>query len=140
MNTIEIRLPSLRERREDIPLLAEHFLLMHAQLYRKALSGFDEGARQALQIYHWPGNVRELDHAAERSVLMAQDSVVRAGDLGLKQVRDTPGRVEDMTLEEVESLLVQKALARFEGNVSRAAEGLGLSRSTLYRRLEKFKL
>jgi DNA-binding NtrC family response regulator len=140
LNTIEIRLPPLRERREDIPLLAEHFLRMHAQRYRKTLSGFDEGARQALQGYPWPGNVRELDHAAERSVLMTQGSVVRAEDLGLKQVRDTPGRVEDMTLEEVEGLLVQKALSRFEGNVSRAAEALGLSRSALYRRLEKFKL
>ena len=140
LNTIEIRLPPLRERREDIPLLADHFLHMHAQRYRKTLSGFDEGARQALQSYHWPGNVRELDHAAERSVLMAQGAVIRAEDLGLKQVRDTPGRVEDMTLEEVEGLLVQKALTRFEGNVSRAAEALGLSRSALYRRLEKFKL
>jgi DNA-binding NtrC family response regulator len=140
LNTIEIRLPPLRERREDIPLLAEHFLRMHAQRYRKTLSGFDEAACRALQNYHWPGNVRELDHAAERAVLMAQGSVVRAEDLGLKQVREVPGRVEDMTLEEVESLLVQKALARFEGNVSRAAEALGLSRSALYRRLEKFKL
>src|SRR5687767_226681 len=100
LNTIEIRLPPLRERREDIPLLAEHFLRMHAQRYRKTLSGFDEGACQALQSYHWPGNVRELDHAAERAVLMAQGTVIRAGDLGLKQVQSVPGRVEDMTLEE----------------------------------------
>src|SRR5262245_48274828 len=140
LNTIEIRLPPLRERREDILLLAEHFLRLHAQRYRKAFDGFDEHARHALLNHHWPGNVRELDHAAERSVLMAQSNTIRAEDLGLKQVRETPGRVEEMTLEEVEGLLVQKALARFEGNVSRAAEALGLSRSALYRRLEKFKL
>jgi DNA-binding NtrC family response regulator len=139
LNTIEIRLPPLRDRQEDVLRLAEHFLRIHAQRYRKALSGFDDAARLVLQSYHWPGNVRELDHAAERSVLMAQGNIVRADDLGLKQVQSAPGRVEDMTLEEVESLLVQKALARYEGNVSRAAEALGLSRSALYRRLEKFK-
>jgi DNA-binding NtrC family response regulator len=140
LNTIEIRLPPLRERREDILLLAEHFLRLHAQRYRKSFAGFDEDARRALFNHHWPGNVRELDHAAERSVLMAQSNTIRAEDLGLKQVREAPSRVEEMTLEEVEGLLVQKALARFEGNVSRAAEALGLSRSALYRRLEKFKL
>jgi len=140
LNTIEIRLPPLRERREDILLLAEHFLRLHAQRYRKSFAGFDEDARHALFNHHWPGNVRELDHAAERSVLMAQSNTIRAEDLGLKQVREAPSRVEEMTLEEVEGLLVQKALARFEGNVSRAAEALGLSRSALYRRLEKFKL
>ncbi len=140
LNTIEIRLPALRERREDIPLLAQHFLGRHSQHYRKSLTGFEEAALQALLGHPWPGNVRELDHCIERAVLMAQGSMVKAYDLGLRPARDTSYRIEDMSLEEVEAFLVKKALARCEGNVSRAAEMLGLSRSALYRRLEKYKL
>ena len=140
LNTIEIRLPPLRERREDILLLAQHFLGRHSQHYRKTLTGFDEAALQALLAHPWPGNVRELDHCVERSVLMAQGNMVRASDLGLRPSRDTSYRIEDMSLEEVEAFLVKKALSRCEGNVSRAAEMLGLSRSALYRRLEKYKL
>ena len=140
LNTVEIRLPALRDRREDIPLLASHFLRQHAQRYRKALSGFDAAAMQAILAHSWPGNVRELDHVVERAVLMAQGDVVKTHDLGLRSGREGAMRLEDMSLEEVECFLIQKSLARFDGNVSRAAESLGLSRSALYRRLERYGL
>jgi DNA-binding NtrC family response regulator len=140
LNTIEIRLPPLRARREDIPLLANHFLRQYAQRYRKGLTGFDSPAMQSLLDYAWPGNVRELDHAVERAVLMAQDDTVRPSDLGLRLGREGATRLEEMSLEEMECLLIRKALSRFEGNVSQAAEALGLSRSALYRRLKKYGL
>jgi len=140
LNTIEIRLPPLRDRREDIAVLAVHFLRQHAEHYRKPITGFDEGAMKALLAHSWPGNVRELDHAVERAVLMAQGETVRAGDLGLRAGREGPLRLEEMSLEEVEALLIKKALARFNGNVSHAANALGLSRSALYRRLQRYGL
>jgi DNA-binding NtrC family response regulator len=140
LNTIEIHLPPLRDRREDIPLLASHFLHEYAQKYRKQVSRFDPNAMQAILGYDWPGNVRELDHAVERAVLMATGEAVQAVDLGL-YARDASGpRVDEMSLEEVESLLVRKALAKHGGNVSHAAEALGLSRGALYRRIEKYGL
>jgi DNA-binding NtrC family response regulator len=140
LNTIEIRLPPLRDRREDIPLLAAHFLRQHCEHYRKHLTGFDEPAIKALLAHAWPGNVRELDHAVERAVLMAQGDMVRANDLGLRTGREGPPRLEEMSLEDVEALLIKKALARFSGNVSHAANALGLSRSALYRRLQRYGL
>lgn len=140
LNTIEIRLPPLRERREDLPLLANYFLRQFAQRYRKRLAGFESAAMQSLTEYAWPGNVRELEHALERAVLMAQGEMIRSSDLGLRMAPEGAARVEDMSLEEVESLLVKKALDRYEGNVSAAAEALGLSRSALYRRLKKHGL
>jgi DNA-binding NtrC family response regulator len=140
LNTIEIRLPPLRDRREDIPILSAHFLRQHAEHYRKALTGFDEGAIKALLAHSWPGNVRELDHAVERAVLMAQGDTIRSGDLGLRAGREGPPRLEEMSLEDVEALLIKKALARFSGNVSHAANALGLSRSALYRRLQRYGL
>ena len=140
LNTIELRLPPLRDRREDISLLAAHFLHQHAEHYRKPLSAFDEGAIKALLAHAWPGNVRELDHAVERAVLMAQGDTIRAADLGLRAGREGPPRLEEMSLEDVEALLIKKALARFNGNVSHAANALGLSRSALYRRLQRYGL
>jgi DNA-binding NtrC family response regulator len=139
LNTIEIKLPPLRDRREDIPPLAKHFLRQHAQRYRKALTGFDPAAMQALTDHQWPGNVRELDHAVERAVLMAQGNVIRVADLGLRTTSESGGRLEDMSLEEVEAFLIKKAMTRY-GNVSHAAKALGLSRSALYRRLERYRL
>jgi DNA-binding NtrC family response regulator len=140
LNTIEIHVPPLRDRREDLAPLAQHFLRLHAQRYRKALPGFEAGALRALSEHAWPGNVRELDHAVERAVLMARGGEVRAHDLGLRSGAEGPTRLEEMSLEDVEALLIKKALARFEGNVSRAAEALGLSRSALYRRLQRYGL
>jgi DNA-binding NtrC family response regulator len=138
LNTIEIHVPPLRERRDDIPPLAAHFLERHARKYRKSLAGFDTAAVQALLRHAWPGNVRELDHAVERGVLMAQENQVKASDLGLRAGRDGSPRLEDMSLEDVECLLIKKALARYDGNVSQAAGALGLSRSALYRRLQRY--
>ena len=140
LNTIEIPLPPLRDRREDIPLLARHFLAQHAQRYRKRIAGFDATAMQLMLDHAWPGNVRELDHAVERAVLMAQSEQVQARDLGLRTAKDATARIEDMSLEDVEGFLIKKALARYDGNVSQAAKALGLSRSALYRRLQRFGL
>ncbi|MDQ3648958.1 MAG: sigma-54 dependent transcriptional regulator [Acidobacteriota bacterium] len=140
INTVEIRLPPLRERPEDIPLLAEHFLGQYTKRYRKILSGFDAAALAALATHPFPGNVRELDHLVERAVLMARSDLVETGDLGIQATRDVNSRLEEMNLEEVERLLIQKALARFGGNVNLAAEALGVSRSALYRRIGKYEL
>jgi DNA-binding NtrC family response regulator len=140
LNTIEIRLPSLRDRREDTPLLAQHFLRQHAQRYRKRLTGFESGAMQMLLEHSWPGNVRELDHSIERAVLMAAGPQVKPGDLGLRTAKESAGRLEDMSLEDVECFLIKKAMTRYDGNVSQAAKALGLSRSALYRRLQRYGL
>ena len=139
LNTIHIHLPPLRERREDIALLAQHFLKGHVERYRKSITGSDDSALEALRGYAWPGNVRELDHAVERGVLMAQGKVIRAPDLGLNAGQAAP-RLEDMSLEEVEGFLIKKTLARCDGNARKAAEQLGLSRSAFYRRLERYGL
>ena len=142
LNTIEIRLPSLRDRREDLPLLAQHFLRQHAQRYRKRLTGFESGAMQMLLEHSWPGNVRELDHAIERAVLMAPGPAGQAGRprACAAATRQRGGRLEDMSLEDVECFLIKKAMTRFDGNVSQAAKALGLSRSALYRRLQRYGL
>jgi DNA-binding NtrC family response regulator len=140
LNTVEIRLPALRERREDIPLLAAHFLRQHARRYRKTIKGFESVAIQFLLDHNWPGNVRELDHAIERAVLMAQGDIVTYGDLGLRPGPETASRLDDMSLDEVERFLIDKALRRYNGNVKQAARALDLSRSALYRRLKKFGL
>jgi DNA-binding NtrC family response regulator len=140
LNTIELRLPPLRDRREDIAPLAAHFLSQHAEHYRKRIAGFDEGAMKALLAHPWPGNVRELDHAVERAALMAEGETIRAADLALRPGREGPPRLDEMSLEEVEALLIKKTLARFSGNVSHAAHALGLSRSALYRRLQRYGL
>jgi DNA-binding NtrC family response regulator len=140
LNTVEILLPPLRDRREDIPLLAAHFLEQHARRYRKPLGGFEPAAMQVLQEHAWPGNVRELDHAVERAALMAQGQLVKPADLGLRGGGEATPRLEEMNLEDVERFLIKKTLARCDGNAMKAAEALGLSRSAFYRRLEKYGL
>ena len=140
LNTIEIQVPPLRERREDILRLARHFLELHSRRYRRSLAGFDADAERALLEHPWPGNVRALDHAVERAVLMARGERVQAADLGLRRSSEPSGRLEEMSLEQVEGVLIEKALARHGGNVSRAAAALGLSRSALYRRLSRHEL
>jgi DNA-binding NtrC family response regulator len=142
LNTVEIRLPPLRDRLEDIPVLAEHFLKLHRERYRRPIMGFTPEALDALRHHLWPGNVRELDHVIERAVLMSPGNIVTAFDLALEATPDArmSARLEEMSLEDAERLLIKKALARFEGNANRAAEALGLSRSALYRRLQKYGL
>jgi DNA-binding NtrC family response regulator len=138
LNTIEIHLPPLRERRDDIHRLAAHFLSVHAQRYRKPIESFDTAALALLLEHPWPGNVRELDHAVERAVLMAQGHAIQSADLGLRRTGTTDERLDDMSLEDIEALFIQKAMSRY-GNVSHAAKALGLSRSALYRRLERHR-
>ena len=140
LNTIEIHLPPLRERKEDIPLLALHFLRRYAARYHKPASGFDDAALGLLARYSWPGNIRELDHTVERAVLLAQSEVIQPSDLALESARQAPARLDELELDDVERILIQKAMDRYGGNVTQAARALGLSRSALYRRLEKHKL
>ena len=142
LNTVEIHLPPLRDRREDIAPLAEYFLLQHSERYRRGATAFTPQALDALREHTWPGNVRELDHVVERALLMSSSNVVTAFDLALQSTPDArlSSRLEEMSLEEAERILITKALARFEGNANRAAEALGLSRSALYRRLQKYGL
>ena len=142
LNTVEIDLPPLRERREDIPALAEHFLRQHRERYQRQITGLSPEAFEALRVHSWPGNVRELDHVIERAVLMSSNSLITAFDLALQNTPEAQvsARLEEMSLEDAEQLLIRKALARFEGNANRAAEALGLSRSALYRRLQKYGL
>ena len=140
LNTIEIALPPLRDRREDIMPLANNFLQQHARRYRKEITGFDESARERLLQHSFPGNVRELDHVIERAVLMTQDRQVKARDLGLTSAGGDSRSLEEMSLEEVEAFLIKKALARNDGNARKAAEALGLSRSAFYRRLQQYGL
>jgi len=142
LNTVEIHLPPLRDRREDIAALADHFLRQHSDRYRRGRMNFTLQALEALREYSWPGNVRELDHIIERAVLMSSGNTVTVLDLALQSspVAQVSARLEEMSLEDAERLLIKKALARFEGNANRAAEALGLSRSALYRRLQKYGL
>lgn len=149
LNTVEINLPPLRERREDIPVLAAHFLARYAERYRHAVQGFEPAALQQMLQYHWPGNVRELDHTMERAVLLCTGAQIATADLALHAAPRPNGsnggsgggsNLDDMSLEAVEAVLVRKALARAGGNVSHAAEALGLSRGALYRRMEKHGL
>jgi DNA-binding NtrC family response regulator len=140
LNTVEIHLPALRERREDIPVLALHFLANYASRYRRQVQGLEPAALQALLQYSWPGNVRELEHTMERAVLMSRGEQIQPADLGIGIQRPGSQNLEELSLESVESILIRKALQRFQGNVSQAAEALGLSRGALYRRMEKYGL
>jgi DNA-binding NtrC family response regulator len=140
LNTVEIRLPPLRERREDIPLLAAHFLERQAARYGRSVR-FDAGAMTALLEHAWPGNVRELEHVVERALLLCAGDVVHGADLllggagGGARAGEGAARLDQLTLDEAERYLIQRALDRHGGNVSDAARALGLSRSAFYRRL-----
>jgi DNA-binding NtrC family response regulator len=141
LNTVEIRLPALRDRREDVSRLATHFLGEYAARYRKPVDGFDEDATAAMHVHAWPGNVRELQHAVERAVLMSRSGLITSEDLGLRAA--TPGTAADlsgMTMDDAEKYIIQQALARHGGNVVQAAESLGMSRSALYRRIQQHGL
>jgi DNA-binding NtrC family response regulator len=140
LNTVEIHLPPLRERREDILTLAGHFLARYATRYRRNIQGFDPAAVQSLLQYSWPGNVRELEHTLERAALMCRTDHLQPADLGIGHQRVQALNLEELSLESVESILIRKALQRFQGNVSQAAEALGLSRGALYRRMERYGL
>jgi DNA-binding NtrC family response regulator len=140
LNTVVLHLPPLRERPEDIRPLADHYLTRFAEKYRRSFEGFDRSATQALDSHLWPGNVRELGHAIERAVLMASSRWITAADLGLGPATGPAATAEELTLEQAEKLFIQKVLARHSGDVRKAAEQLGMSRSALYRRLQQFGL
>jgi len=140
LNTVEMHVPALRERREDIPVLAVHFLSRYASRYRRPVQGFEASALQLLMQYSWPGNVREIEHTLERAVLMCRGTEIERADLGLDSLRQHSQNLEDLSLESVEAVLIRKALQRSQGNISQAAEVLGLSRGALYRRMEKYGL
>ena len=140
LNTIHIHLPALRERGDDILRLAQRFLNQHAQHHRRGVTAFSEPALSALRRYSWPGNVRELNHVIERAVLMARGTAIEPADLRLMPASTSPADRRAMTLDEVELDAIRSALSRHDGNVVAAAEELGMSRSALYRRMEKFGL
>ncbi|MBZ0254880.1 sigma-54 dependent transcriptional regulator [bacterium] len=140
LNTVEIHIPPLRERTEDISKLAMYFLLRHARRYRKPVGELSKDAVELMMAYQWPGNVRELDHTIERAVLMSNGPAIKPLDLGLNKTSDGAANLMDMSLEDVERYLIQRTIARFQGNVSKAANALGLSRPAMYRRMEKYDL
>jgi len=140
LNTVEINLPALRDRREDIPLLAAHFLGKAKARYRKQVSGFSSSAMQQMMQYPWPGNVRELEHTVERAVLLCRSDEIEPANLAIASSRSSVQSFENMSIDEVEALLIRKVLRRCDGNISQAAEALGLSRAALYRRIEKYGL
>jgi DNA-binding NtrC family response regulator len=143
INTVEIFLPPLRERLDDIPLLAEHFLKSYANKYRKHFKGFKSNAMQLLQHYSWPGNIRELQHAIERAIIMSDGDELDSRDFFFLSAKPTPEKItasQTYNLDEVEKNMVQKAIDKNGGNISKAAKDLGLTRASLYRRLEKYGL
>lgn len=142
-NTVEIHLPPLRDRQSDIPLLADHFMKMYSQKYRKNIKGISPNTIKKLQKYNWPGNIRELQHAIERSIIMSDNETLMPDDFFfLMQKSDSQLNVESDTynLDDVEKSVIQKAINVHNGNISKAAKELGLTRASLYRRLEKYGL
>ncbi|MEX2566759.1 MAG: sigma-54 dependent transcriptional regulator [Cyclobacteriaceae bacterium] len=142
INTVEIFLPPLRDRQDDIPILASHFLKTYAHKYRKDFKGFKTSATQLLQKYSWPGNIRELQHAIERAIIMAEWDELDSRDFFFLSAKPANEKVGTTTynLDEVEKNLIQKAIDKNGGNISKAAKELGLTRASLYRRLEKYGL
>ena len=142
INTVEIHIPPLRERLEDIPLLAKHFLKMYSKKYKKNIKEISSPTFKKLQQYPWPGNVRELQHAIERAVIMADTNVLQPFDFHLSNSGDTVDEVEleNYNLDEVEKIIILKVLKKHRGNISNAAKELGLTRTSLYRRMEKHDL
>lgn len=143
INTIEIEIPSLRDRFEDIPMLASHFLKHYAQKYDKQVNRISEAAMARMHKHPWPGNIRELQHAIERAIILSTSTVLQPEDFNFAQTstrEDSNLSLEQYNLEEVEKLLIRKVLKKYNGNITQAASELGLTRSSLYRRLEKYGL
>ncbi len=140
INTVEIHLPPLRERGDDIELLANHFLKIYTKKYRKMLRGITSAALKKLMHYAWPGNVRELQHAIERGVIMTETSSLEPDDFILSTPRKKSGDLEFDTynLDEIEKRVIEKVMKQNQGNISQAAMELGLTRTSLYRRMEKY--
>lgn len=142
INTVEIHLPPLRNRISDIPLLSEHFLTIYSKKYRKKIKGIHIDAMRKLNQYQWPGNVRELQHALERAVIMSDTDILQPDDFLLTTRNEKIAEIEIDTynLEEIEKNIIVKVLKQNQGNVTQAATILGLTRTSLYRRMEKYGL
>jgi len=143
INTIEIEIPPLRERFEDIPLLSNYFLKHYADKYEKTVNKISEGALSRMHKHSWPGNIRELQHSIERAVILSSGNVLQPEDFTLNvsaTKEESNLNLEQFNLEEVEKLLIRKVLKKYNGNNTQAASELGLTRSSLYRRLEKYGL
>jgi len=142
MNTVEIFLPPLRDRGEDIPLLAEHFLKNYAKKYKKEINPISERAIKKLELYPWPGNIRELQHALERAVILSESHVLYPEDFLLSVKGDEGDHVsfETYNLEDVEKSVIQRVIRKHHGNITIAAKELGLTRTSLYRRMEKYDI
>jgi DNA-binding NtrC family response regulator len=141
INTVEIKLPLLNERLEDIPLLVEHFLSSYSKRYKKQLQKTSPGALHKLQAYTWPGNIRELQHVIERAVIMSDSLLLQPGDFLFPESKAEKGLVFDgYNLDDIEKTVIRKILTQYGGNISKAAQELGLTRTSLYRRMEKHGL
>lgn len=143
INTVEIHLPPLRERYGDIPILANHFLGVYTKKYKKKIKSISAEAIKKLEIYSWPGNVRELQHAIERAVIMSDSNILQPDDFFLSSTKSTSkGGVEFETynLDDIERMIITKVLKQFQGNITQAATELGITRTSLYRRMEKYDL
>ncbi|NVO11039.1 MAG: sigma-54-dependent Fis family transcriptional regulator [Bacteroidales bacterium] len=143
INTVEIHLPPLRERQGDISLLAKHFIQIYSKKYKKEINNLSPDALKKLNLYHWPGNVRELQHSIERAIIMSDSSILQPDDFflsALKQAKTVGGDFDTYNLEEVEKAIINKVLKQFQGNITQAATELGITRTSLYRRMEKYDL
>jgi len=143
INTVEINLPPLRERKEDIPLLAEHFLKIYAKKYNMPSKRISQPAMKRLESHNWPGNIRELQHAIERAVIMSDVNTLQPNDFFLSQKEEAEGSetvVNTTNIQETEKMLIRKVIDKHGGNISKAAKELGLTRASLYRRIEKYGL
>ncbi len=141
INTVEIEIPPLRERKEDIPLLIQYFLERYGRKYQKEAIRMHKKALPQLQQYHWPGNVRELQHAVERAVIMSNHQVLEVSDfLFNTKTKAEPNSKQVYTIEKVEKKTIEEAIRMYQGNLSKAADALGLGRSTLYRKMKKYGL
>jgi DNA-binding NtrC family response regulator len=142
INTVEIQIPPLRDRSEDIPLLVDHFLNIYCKKYKKSMKRINEATLKKLEKYHWPGNVRELQHAIERAVIMSDSQVLQPAEFFFtsKEEKGQGFDFDDFNLEEVEKTIIRKVISKHGGNITQAAKDLGLTRTSLYRRLEKYGL
>ena len=140
VNTVEIPLPPLRERHEDIPLLTEYFVNIYCHKYKKTVPRVSAAAQKKLVAYHWPGNVRELQHAIERAVILSETNILQPGDFffSTREQESQDLALDNLNLEEVEKAVICKVIGKYKGNVSQAAQELGLTRASLYRRMEKY--
>ena len=139
INTIEVLIPPLRERTDDIPLLANYFIHLYAKKYNRSVSGFSNSVLKQIQKHNWPGNVRELQHSIERAVILSQTEMLQPEDFkGLRWGNEESNKMDTLQLEEMEVLLIKKAMQKYNGNITETARELGLTRASLYRRLEKY--